>query len=634
MSAAAALIARLVTQKRSSWRPELLRAFPDDPALVRECLARLTSARARADHGGNGQPPRLGARADARFDLIRCLDVGATAEVWMARDARLGRVVAIKVFRHEASNLQQALAEAKRTADVVSEHAVRVLDVADDDCRPHIVMELVAERRSDDPSLDSLEIGTSAATAEGRPRSIAEAVRWVIDVARGVQVAHARDVFHRDIKPQNVMITPVHRKARITDFGLGIGLAAGGGSQLIVASSDGGPVSICGTPEYMAPEQARGLPVVLDTRESSADRKTLVAVDVWGLGALLYQLLCGRAPWVATDTDEAWEVARDGRPAELPQRFAGERIPQRLRRVIAKAMALDPSERYMSPAAFAADLEAVLRNEPTSFDTGALIQFLLRIRRNPYPAVAAFSAVATVALLLVGYIGVRALEAQRATLEVRLGEKANALRELESDLKQNKSELEQNKRTLNDTRTLIETERTNAGAALRDALKKIDILRGTLGAVEGKLRNTVAARDRAIADGVEQSARADESANALAREQDGHRKTTTALRNEVEAHSKTRGERDTARSERETLMSTIAREQDEHRKTTMALSNEVEAHAKTRGERDTARSERETLKNQLDTAISEREAAKRRSEELEKELSTRSAPQPAPQSDN
>src|SRR5690606_18751243 len=190
------------------------------------------------------------------------------------------------------------------------------LDVHDGGAHPYIVMELVEEH---DPDRGELVLGGAAASR--RPRSVDEVARWVMQAARGVHDAHLRNVFHRGLKPQNVLITPISRRARIADFGLAVSEATGdaGRGTAILKRGAAGPASVRGTPEYMSPEQARGLPLTLDPR-SAADRAILVGIDVWGLGALAYDLLSGRPPWRGRSGEglEPWELAASGaRPPPL-----------------------------------------------------------------------------------------------------------------------------------------------------------------------------------------------------------------------------------------------------------------------------------------------------------------------------
>ncbi|HEU4731973.1 MAG TPA: protein kinase, partial [Kofleriaceae bacterium] len=261
--AIAAALDELAVRSPEEW-PALLRArFPGDPGLTRQLLLWLHASR---DPAGPGEPGKAGGHADpgelagvddrtgagplgasTRYELGVRLDDGATASVWRAYDRKLRRNVAIKVFRAGSSLATgEILAEARAAAEVISEHVVRVIDVHDAE-PPYIVMELVGEH---EPRTGALQPGASAATC--RPRDLWEAVRWVHDVARGVHDAHLRNVFHRDLKPHNVLITPISRRARIADFGLAVTAqtdpAETAGTPLI-RTGPSGAVSVQGTPE-------------------------------------------------------------------------------------------------------------------------------------------------------------------------------------------------------------------------------------------------------------------------------------------------------------------------------------------------------------------------------------------------
>ena len=280
------------------------------------------------------------------------LDSGATASVWKAYDRKLGRHVAIKVFHGgAASTIRQGLAEARASSEVISEHVVRVHDVHDAD-PPYIVLELVGEH---EPGSASLEPGPRPATC--RPRDIGEAVRWVRDVARGVHDAHLHDVFHRDLKPHNVLITPVSRRAKIADFGLAISAASArrtSASPGLVVGGPSGPARIAGTPESMAPEQARGLPRSRSTRATrrpaNPGRGRCLGPRCGRIRSALGHAAVARARPGST----AWGVAASGRvPARLEHTKAGEAIPARLRKIVERALASSPAidmpARVMSP---------------------------------------------------------------------------------------------------------------------------------------------------------------------------------------------------------------------------------------------------------------------------------------------
>jgi hypothetical protein len=460
-----AALAELAERPASEW-PDALRArFPDDPALARQVLAWLHAQGAQA-----ADRDALVLGDGARYEPGVRLDAGATASVWRAYDRKLRRNVAIKVFDAGAPAVDEILAEARAACEVTSEHVVRVFDVHDGE-PPYIVMELVGEHA---PGTGTLEPGASAASC--RPRDLWEAVRWVRDVARGVHDAHLRNVFHRDLKPHNVLITPFSRRAKIADFGL----AVSGSPPSAALREARGALRIAGTPGYMAPEQARGLGLALDPREP-ADRATLVAVDVWGLGAIAHDLLSGRPPWPCSDGVEAWEVAAGGaRPPGLDRTPSGERIPARLVQIVDRALAARPGDRYPSAGALADELHAVLGCRPTSFDRSPAARLALWSRRNPQLTVTAVVAVALAGMTLAAYAAVLHLQGQRAAL-------AGEVRAVEADKDQLAEQARAARRELDDTE-----------ANLRAQAAALDALRRSLREAETEYHAIVQAREQAV----------------------------------------------------------------------------------------------------------------------------------------
>ncbi|CAN5151167.1 hypothetical protein BH11MYX1_BH11MYX1_04000 [soil metagenome] len=426
-------LAQIAARPEPAWAELVAQRFAD-PVLAAQALIWLRANRERVDD--DEVTPEI---AGDRYRLGVLLDVGATASVWQAHDAKLNRNVAIKVFRGERSPvLDEILAEARAAAEVASDHVVRVLDVhdADDAGPPYIVRDLVGEW---EPRRGILAPGGSAATV--RPRGLREAVGWVRDVARGVHDAHLRNVFHRDLKPHNVLITPFSRRARIADFGLAI--SAG--------HERDGALEIAGTPGYIAPEQAAGLPPALDPHDR-ADRSVLVGLDVWGLGALAYDLVADRAPWQADADMEAWEhAAAAERSPALPHE-----VPARLRRILDTALALSPNARYAAAGELADDLDAYLTRQPTSHDASRISRIRLWMRRNPQLSVTAILAAILATLSVVAYVNVvevrsqrnaLGLEATRAraeneTLSARAQKTREELATTESDLATKAKELE------------------------------------------------------------------------------------------------------------------------------------------------------------------------------------------------
>lgn len=575
--AIAGAIAELADRPADGW-PEALRArFPDDPELVRQLVVWLHAQRAQP-----ADPGALVLGDGARYEPGVRLDAGATASVWRAYDRKLRRNVAIKVFDAGATPaIEEILAEARAACEVTSDHVVRVFDVHDAE-PPYIVMELIGEH---DPRTGALEPGASAATC--RPRDLWEAVRWVRDVARGVHDAHLCNVFHRDLKPHNVLITPSSRRAKIADFGLAVSGAGRGArtrsGMVVEAGAARAALRIAGTPGYMAPEQARGLALALDPRDP-ADRATLVGVDVWGLGAIAYDLLSGRPPWQCSDGVEAWEVAAGGgRPAPLDRTPRGERIPTRLAQIVDRALASRPGERYPSAGALADELHAVLGCRPTSFDRTPAARLALWARRNPQLTVTAVVAVALAGMTLAAYATVLHLHAQRSALadEVRAveadkdrlaGQARAARRELddtEASLRAQSAALEALRRSLRDA----ETEYHAIVQAREQALRSANLATRALAAVRGD--RDVAERTRDLYESFWTRARKD-AADAV-RDRDAAARDRDTARAEREQAIK---DRDAARTERAGA---------EHERDAARAERDRNAEARRRAEAEVAR---------------------------------------------
>lgn len=555
-------LAQISVYPPSEWARRIEQEFPEDPGLRMQALLWMHAEK----HGPEleGVAPSLGDAADERYELTLRLDSGATASVWQAFDRRLGRNVAIKVFQgdNESEALDQVLAEARAASDVISEHVVRVLDVQYGHGRPYIVMELVSEY---DPDKGEVVLGAPASSS--RPRSIEEVARWVMHVARGVHEAHLRNVFHRDLKPRNVLVTPNSRRARVADFGLAVSGASPDANHpaiTLLKRGPSGPVSVRGTPEYMAPEQARGLPLTLDAR-SVADRTVLVAIDVWGLGAIAYDLLTGRPPWFARRADDlsAWEFAASTeRPAPLERTHDGQRIPVRLRRVIERAMAADPRARYASAAALANELQALLARRPTTLDRSRLVRLGLWGRRNPQLALTGLVAIALTGLTAGTRATLLRLRDERDALDRQVAAQKAEHARLTADVVRSRDELEA-------TRGHLATERrdlTNLQKSVADERSAYQTL--------------FEAKEQALRD-----------ANT----------TTRHIVGQLEAARRLQRAAERARTALETAVGDLHREADRLQKERDRLLRE----------RDSARAERDTVRRERDSAIAARELAEK-----------------------
>ncbi len=540
------ILAKLSHRPASEWIARLEKAFPDDASMRRQALIWLHADQHRV--ADESDPPSLGEPAQQRYELSVRLDTGATASVWQAFDRKLGRNVAIKVFHDqgESEAMAQVIAEARAASDVISDYVVRVHDVHDDDAHPYIVMELVGEH---DPERGQIALGNSAAACP--PTSLDEIARWVMHAARGVHDAHLRNVFHRDLKPQNVLITPISRTARVADFGLAV---SGASEQVdhptmtLFKGGPEGPLSVRGTPEYMAPEQARGLPPSLDPRAAD-DRSILVGVDVWGLGAILYDLLSGHPPWMARSPEAhgPWEIAASGEaPVPLDRTRDGVRIPASLRRLVDKAMSLDPTQRYGSAAAVANELQAFLARRPTSLDRSRPFRVMLWCRRNPQLALTAMAVVALALVALGTHATVTRLRGERNALNREV-----AAQHAEQNLL-NQS-VEQTRASLVSTQQKLATERQNLANLELSIGEDRRAYTALIDAKEKALRDANTATRQLI----EQLEAAERERRAADQARSTYEKLSAETKQDAERFAKERDrarrDRDSARSERDVL---------------------------------------------------------------------------------
>jgi tetratricopeptide (TPR) repeat protein/predicted Ser/Thr protein kinase len=267
------------------------------------------------------------------YEVLSELGHGGMGVVYKARQVSLNRSVALKVLlagpRAGARGLSRFQSEAEVLARLQHPNIVQVYEVGEHEGRAFFAMEYVA--------------GASlSAHIAGTPRPAREAARLVADLARAMHFAHERGVVHRDLKPQNVLLTP-DGTPKIGDFGLA--------KQL---DSDGGQTrtgDVMGTPSYMAPEQAAGKGKLVGP-----------ATDVYALGAILYEMLTGRPPFRAgTDWETVLQVLHDDPAAP---RVLNRTVPRDLETVCLKCLRKAPAERYASALALADDLRRFLDGKP------------------------------------------------------------------------------------------------------------------------------------------------------------------------------------------------------------------------------------------------------------------------------
>jgi serine/threonine protein kinase len=281
----------------------------------------VTAASAH-DDARSGAAVRVGGVLGGKYRILRRIGSGGMADVYEVEHLRLASSFAAKVLReHRQDSVRRFLREARLLAQLKSDHIVTVFDVGDpNEEAPFYVMELLS-------GSDLRQL--LAATPE---LSIGRAVRIISDACRGIGVAHAAGLVHRDLKPDNLFVT--HRDsgeevAKLLDFG--------------VAKADEGTSTehgaLIGTVRYMAPEQIEHSGVV-STR-----------ADVRGLGAILYECLAGRPPHVADSIERLlFKVLND---RVEPVRNHRPDVPAELDDVILRALERDPGKRFACAADFA-----------------------------------------------------------------------------------------------------------------------------------------------------------------------------------------------------------------------------------------------------------------------------------------
>src|SRR5215211_2572164 len=291
---------------------------------------------------------------DGRYQLGSLLSAGGMASVYLATDRILERQVAVKVL--SPSDAQDPLfverfrREARAAARLSHPNIVAVFDSGSDADQPYLVMEYVP--------------GQSLAQLLHRQGRLAprRAVELAIQVCAALAAAHAQGLVHRDIKPANVLVSP-DGQVKVTDFGI---------VKAAAATTLTGTGTVLGTAAYLSPEQAQGHPV--DARS-----------DLYGLGCVLYELLCGSPPF-GSGADRS-PVAVATRHVSEPSEPPSARNPQvdpALEAVVLTALAKDPAQRYQSAVELQHALERVLAGDAApALPTEPLLETLGRTGTTP-----------------------------------------------------------------------------------------------------------------------------------------------------------------------------------------------------------------------------------------------------------
>ena len=268
---------------------------------------------------------KIGMVIGDRYEVLEKIGTGGMSDVYKAKDHKLNRLVAVKVLKQEFSENENFVSkfrvEAQSTAGLMHPNIVNVYDVGDEDGINYIVMELV----------DGI---TLKKYIEKKSRlSVKEAVSIAIQVAMGLEAAHNNNIIHRDIKPQNIMISK-EGKVKVTDFGI----AKAATSNTITSN-------VMGSVHYTSPEQARG---------GYSDAKS----DIYSLGITLFEMLTGRVPFNG-DTTVAIAIKHIQEELPSPADY-NEEIPVSVEKIVLKCCQKSPDRRYQNAAELITDLKKSL----------------------------------------------------------------------------------------------------------------------------------------------------------------------------------------------------------------------------------------------------------------------------------
>lgn len=339
---------------------------PDDKAL-QEALRRRLARRQRFQEAFDPTPPPNGSPSVISanlpkiegYEILDVLGHGGMGVVYKARQTKLNRLVAIKMILPGSAPGQYGIERFRTEAEAVARlrhpHIVQIYEIAGSNTNPYLALEYV-------------DGGSLAARLSGMPWSARQAAELVKTIADAVEHAHRHGIVHRDLKPANVLLESRSEnegsKPKIADFGL---------AKLI--DSDSGQTrtgTVLGSPSYMAPEQAEGRLQDIGP-----------ATDVYAIGAILYELLTGRPPFVGETLLATLDQVRNQDP--IRPRSLNRNIHADLETICLKCLEKNPADRYGTAAALAGDLGNFLADEPIHAKPADLWKRIDRtLRRNTH----------------------------------------------------------------------------------------------------------------------------------------------------------------------------------------------------------------------------------------------------------
>src|SRR5262249_11395949 len=332
--------------------------FADAPhGVCSVCLFRTGLALLDDKDGKAFEPTVAGMLKDfGDYELLEEIGHGGQGVVYRARQKSLNRLVGLKVIglSHWATeaHVKRFRLEAEAAASLTHPSIVPIYEVGEREGACYFSMGLV-------------EGGQLDAVAKRQPIPIRGAAELIAKLARTVSYAHEHGILHRDIKPGNILLD-AKGEPHLTDFGL---------ARLVESESTvTHTMEVLGTPSYMAPEQAVGNNAPVSS-----------ATDVYGLGAVLYQLLTGHPPFAGGTSYETIKLLLDTEPRQ--PRALNRKIDRDLSTICLRCLEKDPKRRYSSALALAEDLEHWLRNEPIrAHRTGIFARGKKWLQRNPTTA--------------------------------------------------------------------------------------------------------------------------------------------------------------------------------------------------------------------------------------------------------
>ena len=396
-------------------------------------------------------PPSTVGSIIGNYEVLSVLGKGGMGIVYKARHRTLNRVVALKMILHGlhggSTAIQRFLSEAQAVAALQHPGIVQIFEISEHEGLPYF-------------SLEYVEGEDLHSSLKGQPWGAKPAAELVRTLCEAMQYAHDHQILHRDIKPANILLD-AEKRPKISDFGLAKKLDTG--DQM---TRDG---AVMGTPSYMPPEQARGDTAAISPRS-----------DVYSLGAVLYEMITGRAPFVSDSMLDTLVQVIHRDPIQPRELQPG--VPIDLETICVKALQKEPVNRYPSCKELGEDLRRYVNGEPILARPISHWERLTRwCRRNPkiaWPtAVASFFVIATAVVSLTAW-------RMTATQALVIAEERDEANEQRNEADKQRNEADKQKVIANQQQVLAEE---NAELAMKQANLALQNIQFVVNDVDTKL---------------------------------------------------------------------------------------------------------------------------------------------------